>query len=140
MGRPTTVDPDQVIHLDTSALVDALTGPRRSVPALQRIVRRGERIGISTLVLYEWLRGPRDEAELADQEALLPSAHAIPFGPIEAGRAAELYRTLPRARGRGFDLCVAACALAHGAALWTLNPADFRDVPGLRLHRDGAAP
>jgi predicted nucleic acid-binding protein len=31
------------------------------------------------------------------------------------------------------DLAIAACAIANGAAFWTLNPADFRDVPGLRL-------
>ena len=37
------------------------------------------------------------------------------------------------ARGREIDLAIAACALDDGAAIWTLNPGDFRDVPGLRL-------
>jgi len=122
-----------VIHLDTSVLVDALTGPRRSAKALRRVLDRGERIGIATLVLYEWLRGPRRDVELAHQEALLPAAAALPFGPREAALAAELYRLVPRARRREFDLAVAACALTHGAALWTLNADDFRDVPGLGL-------
>jgi predicted nucleic acid-binding protein len=126
-----------LIHLDTSVLVDALAGPRRSAPALRRVVEQGERIAISTLVLYEWLRGPRLDVELVDQEALLPAGHAVPFGHREAARAAELYRSLPRVRGRAFDLAVAACALVHEASLWTLNPADFRDVPGLRLQRSG---
>jgi predicted nucleic acid-binding protein len=31
------------------------------------------------------------------------------------------------------DLAIAACAIGHGAGLWTLNPDDFRDVPGLVL-------
>jgi predicted nucleic acid-binding protein len=31
------------------------------------------------------------------------------------------------------DLAIAACALANGAAFWTLNRADFRDIAGLRL-------
>jgi predicted nucleic acid-binding protein len=127
-----------MIHLDTSVLVDALTGGRRSARELRRVVVRGERIAISTLALYEWLRGPRVESELADQEELLPANQAVPFGPGEAARAAQLYRSVPRARGREFDLCVAACALVHGASLWTLNPGDFRDVPGLLLHRAGA--
>jgi predicted nucleic acid-binding protein len=87
--------------------------------------------------LYEWLRGPRVETELADQEELFPADQAVPFGPAAAARAAQLYRSVPRARGRQFDLCVAACALVHGATLWTLNPGDFRDIPGLRLHRAG---
>jgi predicted nucleic acid-binding protein len=126
-----------VIHLDTSVLVDALTGARRSARALRRVVDQGERLAVSTLVLYEWLRGPRVESELADQEALLPSPHAVLFGHREAERAAQLYRAVSRARGREFDLAVAACALVHGATLWTLNPEDFRDVPGLMLRRNG---
>jgi predicted nucleic acid-binding protein len=123
-----------VIHLDTSVLVDALAGTRRSARALRRVVERGERVAISTLVLYEWLRGSRAETELADQEELFPAEHAVPFGAREAARAAELYRAVSRPRGREFDLGVAACALAHGASLWTLNPGDFRDVPGIRLY------
>jgi predicted nucleic acid-binding protein len=122
-----------VIHLDTSVLIDALTGPRRSAKALRRVLDRGERIGIATPVLYEWLRGPRRDVELAHQEALLPAATARPFGPREAALAAELYRVVPRARQREFDLAVAACALTGGAALWTLNGDDFRDIPGLGL-------
>jgi len=38
-----------------------------------------------------------------------------------------------RARGREIDIAVAACAIANGAAIWTLNPADFRDIPGLHV-------
>ena len=124
-----------MIHLDTSVLVDALSGTRRSARALRRAVEDGERVAISTLVLYEWLRGPRVESELADQEELLPLEHAVSFGPREAARAAQLYRAVPRARGREFDLAVAACALVHGADLWTLNPGDFRDIPSLTLRR-----
>jgi predicted nucleic acid-binding protein len=126
-----------VIHLDTSVVIDALTGTRRSARALRHVVEAGERITVSTLVLYEWLRGPRVEAELMDQEELIPAAETVPFGPAEAARAAQLYGIVPRARGREFDLAVAACALVHEAALWTLTPRDFRDVPGLTLHRGG---
>jgi predicted nucleic acid-binding protein len=127
-----------MIHLDTSVLVDALTGGRRSARELRRVVGRGERVAISTLALYEWLRGPRVESELADQEELFPAGQAVPFGPPEAARAVQLYRSVSRPRGREFDLCLAGCALVHGATLWTLNPGDFRDIPGLRLHRPGA--
>ena len=61
-----------VIHLDTSALVDALTGARRSAPDLRAFIERGERIQLSAIVLYEWLRGPRQPGELNDQELLFP--------------------------------------------------------------------
>ncbi|CAN5691198.1 hypothetical protein BH24ACI5_BH24ACI5_28300 [soil metagenome] len=123
-----------ILHLDTSVLVDALSGPRRSIGALERTVADGHVIATSTLALYDWLRGPRTPAEIEDQEALIPSAEARPFGPAEAARAASLYGVLKRARGRDMDIAIAACALEHGAHLWTLNTADFKDLPGLNLY------
>lgn len=122
-----------MIHLDTSLLVDALTAARASERDLRRTLERGERIALSSVVLYEWLRGPRLEAEVAAQEAIFPSATSVPFGAREAEVAALLYRTVSRPRGRDIDLAIAACALANRAALWTLNPEDFRDIPGLPL-------
>ncbi len=122
-----------IVHVDTSALIDALTGPRRSLDTLMTLTRDGHRLALSTIALYEWLRGPRARPELAAQEDLFPSEHAVAFGHAEAAVAARLYKGLSRARGRDIDLAVAACAMANGAALWTLNPADFRDIPGLRL-------
>jgi predicted nucleic acid-binding protein len=88
---------------------------------------------LSALVLYEWLRGPRTEAELEFQDSILPSEEAIPFGVEEAHRAALLYSAVRRAPGREIDLAIAASAIVHGAALWTMNRRDFADVPGLRL-------
>ena len=122
-----------MIHLDTSVLVDALTGPRRSAPKLRQAVEQGERIQLCAIVLYEWLRGPRTVDELTDQELLFPRDKAVAFGPREAARAAGLYNKIARARGREIDLAIAACAIAHGASLWTLNRSDFSDIPGLTL-------
>jgi predicted nucleic acid-binding protein len=121
------------VHLDTSAVVDALTGPRRSLDTLSEFAAEGHRLALSSVVLYEWLRGPRTHAELAVQEELFPRARCVPFGPEQASVAARLYRTLKHPRGREIDLAVAACALHDGAALWTLNRADFRDIPDLKL-------
>jgi predicted nucleic acid-binding protein len=123
-----------VIHLDSSILVDALTGPRRSAAALRHVIAEGERIGMCALVLYEWRRGPRHDAELHVQEQLLPSDVVFPFDAAAAARAADLYRRVKRPRGREIDLAIAACAMAHGARFWTLNAADFRDVPDLVLY------
>jgi len=92
-------------------------------------------IATSALVLYEWLRGPRTAADIEHQELLLPSADARAFGAAEASRASALYRAVKRARGRDMDLAIAACALEHGAHLWTLDPQDFRDIPGLELYK-----
>ena len=122
-----------MILLDTSVLIDALTGGRRLAPALRRTIESGERVAIPSLVLYEWQRGPRRPEELAAQEALWPSEAAIAFGPDEAATAANLYRSTRGARGREIDLAIAACAIRWNAALWTLNVKDFRDVQGLTL-------
>ena len=122
-----------MIVLDTSVLVDALTGSRRSAPSLREAIERGERILLPTLVLYEWLRGPRFPQEIETQEALFPRAEALAFGPEESSLAARLYRSLPRPRGREIDLAIAAHALAREAALWTLDRADFDDIPDLSL-------
>jgi predicted nucleic acid-binding protein len=120
-----------MIHLDTAVLIAALTGKRTAAAAVRERVRDGIRLGLCTIVLYEWWRGPRTEEELADQELLFPSRLAIPFGPHEAAIAAEIYSRVRRPRGREIDIAIAACAVSQGASLWTLNAADFRDIPGL---------
>ena len=95
------------VHLDTSALVDALTGPRRSLDVLVGLVDEGHRVALSTLVLYEWLRGPRTRAELSAQEEIFPRESALPFDVDAAASAAALYREVNRPRGREVDLAVA---------------------------------
>jgi predicted nucleic acid-binding protein len=122
-----------VILLDTSVLIDSLSGHKQSARALREAIVRGERIQVPALVLYEWLRGPRIPEELAAQEALFPSTASVKFGPEEAGLAAELYRSVPRPRGREVDLAIASCAITWDAVLWTLNVDDFSDIPGLRM-------
>jgi len=122
-----------VIVVDTSILIDALTGPRRSAEAWRDAVDAGERMLLPALVLYEWLRGPRIPEELAAQDALLPADAALPFGAAEAAVATELYRAVEEPRGREVDIAIAAHALARDAPVWTLNVADFEDLPGVGL-------
>lgn len=126
-----------MIVIDTSVVIDSLSGPKRSAAALRAVIEQGERLLLPSLVLYEWLRGPRLSEELAAQEALLPSGSAFPFGAPEASLSARLYGSLHRPRGREMDIAIAACALVKEAALWTLTTADFSDIPGLRLWRGG---
>jgi len=122
-----------LIVIDTSALIDALTGPRRSLDRLTELIGSGERLLMPTVVLYEWLRGPRVPQELHVCEELFPQDQAVAFEIFEAKVAARLYRTIKRARGREIDLAIAATAITHDAALWTLNHEDFSDIPELPL-------
>lgn len=125
-----------VILIDTSMLVDALAGPRRSLSLLVRVLDSGGRVKLCSMVVYEWLRGPRTERELSIQESLFPASGAVAFETADAEIAARLYRTVRRARAREADLAIAACAIRHEAELWTLNSSDFADIPGLRLFGD----
>jgi predicted nucleic acid-binding protein len=126
-----------MIVIDTSVLVDALTGSKRSGLAVRSALDEDELILLPALVLYEWLRGPRIAEELALQESLFPSESVIPFDKEQAIVSASLYRAVSRARAREVDLAIAACALVQDARLWTLNRADFQDVPGIRLYGPG---
>jgi len=119
--------------LDTSVLIESLSGPKRLASALRSAINQGERILIPSLVVYEWLRGPRLPSEIAVQETLFPLEATVVFGPREAALSAELYRSVKRPRGREVDLAIAACAIVRDADFWTLNIADFRDIPQLRL-------
>lgn len=123
-----------MIVLDTSVLVGAMSGEKRAAPALRRAIERGEWLLVPTLVLYEWLRGPRRTQEVAAFEALFSGEWLLPFTPAEAAVAARLYNSVPRPRGREIDLAIAAHAITHDSVLWTLNPADFADLPGVRLY------
>lgn len=123
-----------MIHLDTSVLVEALAGSRRLAPALEALLLREERPSFSSLVLYEWLRGPRRPAELEAERRLFDRSLVVPFGVAEAETAARLCRVVRRARDREVDLAIAACAIAHQAPLWTLNRDDFADIPDITLY------
>jgi len=122
-----------VIVIDTSALIGSLCGAKHSAAKLRRLIEDGNRIVVPTLVLYEWLRGPRNADELALQEEILPSAAAPNFGLAEALVSAQIYRSIRRPRGREIDIAIAAHAIVRNAALWTLNTADFEDIAGLHL-------
>ena len=122
-----------MILLDTSVLVEGLGAGGRLREALREAILRGDRMVLPSLVLFEWLRGPRITEELEAQEALFPTEKILPVGPHEARLAAELYKSVRRPRGREIDLAIAATAMTWDATLWTLNSKDFRDVPGLEL-------
>lgn len=125
-----------LIHLDTSVLVDAFTGERRSLPRVRALTARSDVISFSTIVLYEWLRGPRSEGEKQAVEAFFDLDVLQAFGRREAERAADWYGRVKRARHRQADLAIAACASVLGASFWTLNASDFADLPDLTLLRE----
>lgn len=124
-----------LIHLDTSVLVDAFTGPRRALARLAHATSEGHVLSFCAIVQYEWLRGPRTQGEEEAVRRFFGTGGVVAFGDREAQTAAALYRRVKRPRTRQADLAVAACAVEHNARLWTLNEKDFADVPGLNLYQ-----
>jgi predicted nucleic acid-binding protein len=123
-----------LIHLDTSVLVDAFAGERRSLAGLRAATVKGDVVNFSVIVLYEWLRGPRTDSEKHAVDGFFELDDVAAFGRREAERAANLYSRVKRARQRQADLAIAACAIERSACLWTLNRSDFADIPGLTLY------
>ena len=79
-----------LIHLDTSLLVDAFSGGRRSLPRVRAATASGHVLTFSTIVLYEWLRGPRSDEETQAVDAVFEMDVLATFGRREVARAARL--------------------------------------------------
>ena len=56
-----------MICLDTSVLVEALGAGGSLRNPFREAIAEGRRMAVPSLVLYEWLRGPRLAEELAAQ-------------------------------------------------------------------------
>lgn len=114
-----------IVHIDTSALIDSLTGPRRSLPRLTALVQEGHRIALSSLVCYGWRRGPRTTAELAAQEALLPLDAVVAFDGSAGALAADLHLAW---RGRAVARSTSRPANAAGST-WRQQAASGVNSP-----------
>ncbi len=80
-----------------------------------------------------WRDPPLRAARRAALDALLPQFTVLAFGPNEFAAYAAILTHAGFAKRKIADRMTAATALAHGLALATRNPRDFRDVPGLEL-------
>lgn len=98
-----------MILVDTSALIGSLTGARRAAPRLRALTAEGERFVLTTLVLYEWWRGPRTRADSRRRRPCFRATRHSPLAePRHAWRVsctrhspASGSRTRPRDSGQG---------------------------------------
>lgn len=100
-----TKDPDRAV-LDTSVIIATDVAP---IPGM---------LAISSITLAELQRFDA----LPVDDAVAVSYGRLAAAVVESGRQ-------PRRRAR--DLLIAATAHAHGACLYTRNPADFAGLEGL---------
>ena len=77
--------------------------------------------------------GTRDHTRAERLTAFLEEVEELPFASTEV----EAYEAIIAAKGFSrrlvVDRMIAATALANDLALATLNPRDFRDLPGLTI-------
>lgn len=125
--------------VDTNILIYHLNGVENATLLLDRLTRTEAAMSvISYMEVIEGLEA-RPGATIAAQRFvnLAEQMRILDFGLEDAVVAAQVRHSLRRqgrnVRSRGLDLLIAATALAHDLTLVTNNPADYRDVPGLRL-------
>lgn len=66
-------------------------------------------------------------------DAIFCEFQVLPLGPAEAVIYAGIVERCGYSRRRIIDRLIAATAIAADATLITMNGADFRDIPGLKL-------
>lgn len=119
--------------IDTSALVAHFRGQAR----IEGVVGRYPAVYVSAVTVYDLEYGALRSGRASDLQAFETRFHleVIPLGRVEAARAAAINAGLA-ALGRRIgdrDALIAGTALAHGLDVLTLNVAEFRRVPDLRV-------
>ena len=103
-----------------------------------RIAGLAEPPFISIVTLVELEGGVHLKSVLAAKrraalDILLGGVVVLPFEDADARAYALIVSTLGYSRPLILDRMIAATALVHDLLLITMNGADFRDVPGLKL-------
>lgn len=128
------------ILLDTSVVIHlgrlAQPPPEEAEPAISALTVAELEAGIATAAddRERALRMQRLERVVAELTVVpFDGMAARAFGDVVAARR----RAGRRERARTMDLLIAATAVAHGLALYTVNPSDFLGIDGLELQALG---
>ncbi len=125
--------------LDTNACIAIINGRPEPVRArLNKILSRGEDVGVSAIALFELWYGVAKSARLdVNTERLavfLAPLDTLPFTDEDARVAGEIRAELERAGMPigAYETLIAGQALQRGLILITANVAEFQRIGGLR--------
>ncbi len=126
--------------LDTNIVIYDLNGVETVGQLIERLLDIGP-IAISTITFMEVFDGLQGHhgSSIAEQRfiAFAGQSDVLDFGREEALVAAHIRHSMREMgrniRRRPLDLMIAATALSYDLTLVTNDPADYQDVPGLRL-------
>lgn len=125
-----------MICLDTNYLILGLICGTQESEEMVRWYRAGEALLTPMPAWYEFICGPVTEKQILTIRAFL--AEVIPFGEIQATRAAALFNHVGRVRSLRVDAMIAGTAVAAGAPLATNNQKDFARFQGAGLRLVGS--
>jgi tRNA(fMet)-specific endonuclease VapC len=124
----------EIICVDTSLLIDYFRHKSKHNTRLYELSQQYQLI-IPAVVVYEFLRGQKDQQPDAFLAVLLTSTASLPFDFACAQKAAEVYQqTKPTGNSiEAEDLLIAATSMAWDYRLATNNVKHFLHISGLRL-------
>lgn len=129
----------RVVLMDTTFLIDLMSGRERAVGLLEDLEREEEPVAIATTTLAEFFRGLATvELSAAEELRVAEVAKGRPILPLDAAAAERAGRIDAELWARGEpidpeDALVAGVALAHDQILVTRRSREFARVHGLRL-------
>lgn len=126
---------ERIYHVDTDVLIYAISmrGPERQ--RVEKLLASETVIEISSLVWYEFARGPRTPEQLAVVRGMFNDRGVIPFSEELAETAADQFRRLGSPRKRAADIAIGVVARSRNAILLTRNSRDFAGIDGLDLEQ-----
>lgn len=119
--------------LDTSVAIHLRDGDqavRDHVVALDQMLVMSI---ITQIELIGGLRGPDEILRRQRMDEMLKVVDVAPFRNDDAAAYGEIIRAVGFSRRKAMDRMIAAQAIVADAFLVTLNGADFREIPNLKL-------
>lgn len=108
------------------------------VPKALERARAADALFLSVISHLELEAGVYRDPQLASLfrvrlDSLLTQLEELDFTDREVGVYSSIVAAKGFSRRLMVDRMIAATAISHGLTLATLNPRDFRDIPGLRI-------
>lgn len=129
----------ELIFLDTGILIahKRAKKPDKSATQLSRLAAQGYRFAVSSITVFELLRGNMHDED-GYWVSLLANMEVFPFDAACAEQAASIYQRLQQSGQRieAEDLFICATVLRHGLKLATGNARHFSWIAGLQLIAD----
>jgi predicted nucleic acid-binding protein len=122
-----------MILCDTNILIEFYKGNPEIIQTLRTI--GSTNIAVSVITKAELFYGARDKQELAKIERHLGQCHCYGLNPAISSLFIDLMRRYSLSHKASVpDMLIAATALSHDVALYTLNTKDFKFIPDLNLY------